>query len=533
MDELLEEGSSESLGPQSTAIPPNVGPTNNLEEDNQENQSKEDEDDHTVHRIADQIIHAVYSQHEAIISAQADHRVSEDSGYTVHDQYDQKSSDSTDDKTSSQANGIAYRQVEHGVPDLTDRTAEQVDRRLSNQAGGRASEQVNRRSSNQPDRRASEQVDHRGSSQAGRRASEPVGHKLSSQANKRALGQVDYSQADRRVSEQVGHKLSGQADKRGSEQVDHGLSTQVRGLASQQIDDTLSMPPNKGASENDQHRISDQKTSEQIDFKLSSLAERTEKADLILSDQDEPRTAIQYYQATKPTEQQDIYQADISTDKLMVGRGPYSEEYQVNNFTGKQADQKENSLSYHRTGDQSEDRISSQFSNQDKQNDYSIQPSKFEPSQLQDHKPKLSMTTESQSPTTSQAFTDDARVTSNLQGKDQAFYSKLPAVLSILDPNTSQRKTQATEIKPFQDDFSEFEQENTSHTQKQGETPRGSFPPIVYEDPYQVSLQYMEEHNILQIFQQITENLVFEKPQDPLHFMLCQVQKMIKNRGKK
>ncbi|XP_055965107.1 testis-specific expressed protein 55 [Sorex fumeus] len=138
---------------------------------------------------------------------------------------------------------------------------------------------------------------------------------------------------------------------------------------------------------------------------------------------------------------------------------------------------------------------------------------KFDLSQIKEKISQTSVSSESdtESLPNLQSFTlYDPQNTSILQVKDESLNQTLPSTSSTLDYIRSKEKSLNVSYSDehLNDEMSFF---------------RRRFPSLLYEDPYEVSVRYMEKHNILQIFQQITENLVYEKPEDPLSFMLSQV----------
>jgi len=46
------------------------------------------------------------------------------------------------------------------------------------------------------------------------------------------------------------------------------------------------------------------------------------------------------------------------------------------------------------------------------------------------------------------------------------------------------------------------------------------------EDPYNKAISYLEKHNILQIFQHLTSDVIYHRPTDPLDYLIQEVQKM-------
>ncbi|XP_035687753.1 testis-specific expressed protein 55-like [Branchiostoma floridae] len=53
------------------------------------------------------------------------------------------------------------------------------------------------------------------------------------------------------------------------------------------------------------------------------------------------------------------------------------------------------------------------------------------------------------------------------------------------------------------------------------------------EDPYTRALKYLEKHQVMELFKGLTANIVYDRPADPLQFMLEKVEGMIKEREEK
>ncbi|XP_027623732.1 uncharacterized protein C3orf30 homolog isoform X2 [Tupaia chinensis] len=502
---------SKSLEHESSAAPAPAGHTNGQEVDNQ---AEAEVDDQTDPRIAGQTAHSASGQAESYIldkvpenighrtSGQADHRGSEQIDQTSFQQNDGQASDQTGNLDNEAAEDLVpyltnQRSSEPRWPNLTERrTSEQTDRRLSSHAERRSSQQTEHRLSNQAER-TSEQIDRRLSGQPERRTSQPTDRRQS-------------GSTDRRTSQPIDRRLSTPSERRTSQQIERRLSSQAERRASQQIEERLSV-------------LAERRASQQTDHRLSSLADQgtSEQTDHILSDRFDHRASLK-------TNQQLYDQApELAKPQANGSAAPYTMDK-----TDYHADYKED-LSYHGTLDQSEDRLFPQFGpiREDQEAGYRIQPCKFEDSQTE-LGPKLSgaLETETEGTAIFQTYNlVDAKFTSNFQAKDQASAPRFPSISHKVDCIPSQEKVQAVETNPNDTSASGSEQEKNSQTYSQ--TYKRRFPPIVYEDPYQVSLRYMEKHHIMQIFQ-ITESLVYEKPEDPLNFMLSQVQNMMKNRDK-
>ncbi|XP_032708172.1 testis-specific expressed protein 55 isoform X2 [Lontra canadensis] len=479
MEEPPEEAPAESLAPESTAKSPDDSHTDG-QEDNRQNQDEENVEDQTDPRTAEQAAQRM--------SGQTDHKGSEPTGLQASDQADLRASDHANvaqRSASDQDNQRMYEQTDRRTSRQTNRVqVEETDSQMFLPREQRTSEQSERRRSYQAESRDYGQIDRRMSSQTEPRAYEQSHHRLSVSSEQRA-------------SEQIGHRMPSQSDNRTLEQIDGRLSGLVERRTSEKIDSRLSGLAERRTSEKTGHRPSNQ-------------------ADLVPS----LKTHQDVYEEAAD-------QADRSADHLPVDNADYGDE--MEHLMAEENYYKDYLANYGAPG-QYDDRIFAQFGDIKayKEAEPRIEPCEFETKETTGDNSPVSVETDNESETYLPAFGSfGARFTSDLQAKDQVYSQRFPYISPKLDYIISQEKTEAVETKP--DDVPEHQEGRKSFGYNQ--TYRRQFPPIVYEDPYQVSLRYMEKHHILQIFK-ITENLVYEKPEDPLSFMLCQVQEMIENRDK-
>ncbi|XP_041352371.1 uncharacterized protein LOC121370903 [Gigantopelta aegis] len=49
-------------------------------------------------------------------------------------------------------------------------------------------------------------------------------------------------------------------------------------------------------------------------------------------------------------------------------------------------------------------------------------------------------------------------------------------------------------------------------------------------DPYNKAIKYLEQHSILQLFQQLTADIVYNRPPDPIDYMIAEIEEIKRNR---
>ncbi|XP_048201778.1 testis-specific expressed protein 55 [Perognathus longimembris pacificus] len=311
------------------------------------------------------------------------------------------------------------------------------------------------------------------------------------------LGQIDqsgqgtYEQSERKWSKKIegnNSQQTGQIEERTSQASDQKLSQQSDRKASRKSSDKVSS--------------SDGRSSAHIDYRFPALSVQGPSIPTTQKDRVNYRTSGSAEDTGEQSAEQFMDEGEDDLDDLFKEKEGHEDYYP----------------GYHQALNQLEDQIFSDLVD-DEAYDFRIQPCKFEESSNEvEDKLSVDMENETESATAMPSYKlMDTRFTNIFQTQDQAFTQKLSSSkAAYLTSEEGLQTIQASNSGLYVDGKS------------QGYKRR--LPPIIYEDPYQISLQYMEKHHILQIFQHITEKLVYEKPDDPLNFMLHQVQEMIQNR---
>ncbi|XP_069884818.1 testis-specific expressed protein 55 [Dipodomys merriami] len=325
-------------------------------------------------------------------------------------------------------------------------------------------------------------------------------------ANPNQTGQIDQSgQVNQGTYEQPVQKWSKQSEWSNSQQAEQKFSGQTDKRTSQTIDGKVSHQSDRRPSEkgSDKFFTRDGRTSEQIDYRFpagqgtSGLAQQTDQV------------TYRMQESTEDSGEQYNRQFLLNMQQEGQNEGIFGEVGQQDYYPP-----------YNKAFNQYQDQIFSERMSDDIYG-FKVEPCTFEKSSS-DMRDQLSGTSEAEMEGTSAMPSYrmmDTRFTNAFPTRVQGFSQKLPSISTRVVYPSSQEKPQIM-------------QSNLSgpYSGRKTQDFKKRFPPIIYEDPYHVSLQYMESHGILQIFQQITENLVYEKPDDPLNFMLYQVQEMIRKR---
>ncbi|XP_031219743.1 testis-specific expressed protein 55 isoform X2 [Mastomys coucha] len=337
-------------------------------------------------------------------------------------------------------------------------------------------------------------------------SSEPTSGQAAN-AGSRQTDRRTSEEAERRSSQPTEHRLSGHAERKTSQQAERRLSER-----------RTSQPPNQQLLS-----LSERKNSEKIDGQVSLPSSRkaSEQTDRKSLEQDDLISSDDADYLSEKSQQQENKQARYSTDDLSdqhrLSEVMEKDYAQVKHTTEKQAGYR----SYYKTLAHAESQSLTDIQDNIKA-DERIQPCTFENRETE-LLSKVSATEETESSTTIQGYTTHD---TELTAETQSSHEKLPYITTKVYYSSSPEKIQTTEY--TSDVSTEREQKRSS----QRSSYRQRFPPLVFDDPYQIALHYMEKHNILQIFQ-ITENLVYERPDDPLRFMLDQVQDMIRYRDER